>query len=170
MNGRLYDPELGRMLSPDPYVQVPEYSQNFNRGSYVLNTPLNLTDPTGFSFLGKLFGGGAWDWLKQNWRTVLVIVVMAAITYLAFGTLTGVAGMWGATLLGSTAAAAAGGTVTAAVGGAFLGAVAGGLTAAVNGGNTSDVLRGAVVGGVSGALTAGMHSHTTRQIFPAAGV
>jgi len=27
------------MLSPDPYVQVPEYSQNFNRYSYVMNTP-----------------------------------------------------------------------------------------------------------------------------------
>ncbi len=49
MNGRIYDPELGRMLSPDPFVQVPEYSQNFNRYSYVLNNPLNLTDPTGYS-------------------------------------------------------------------------------------------------------------------------
>jgi hypothetical protein len=78
--------------------------------------------------------------------------------------------MWGATLLGETAAAAAGGTVTAAVGGAFLGAVAGGLTAAVNGGNASDVLRGAVVGGVSGALTAGMHSIGGNLVADAANV
>jgi RHS repeat-associated protein len=56
MNGRIYDPELGRFLSPDPYVQIPEYSQNFNRYSYVLNNPLNATDPSGFSFLGKIFG------------------------------------------------------------------------------------------------------------------
>lgn len=33
MNGRIYDPELGRFLSPDPYVQIPEYSQNFFFGS-----------------------------------------------------------------------------------------------------------------------------------------
>ena len=33
MNGRIYDPEIGRFLSADPYVQVPEYSQNFNRYS-----------------------------------------------------------------------------------------------------------------------------------------
>lgn len=26
MNGRLYDAELGRMLSADPYVQVPEHA------------------------------------------------------------------------------------------------------------------------------------------------
>lgn len=47
MNGRIYDPEIGRFLSPDPYVQVPEYSQNFNRYTYVLNNPLSYTDPSG---------------------------------------------------------------------------------------------------------------------------
>src|SRR5690606_9505952 len=55
MNGRIYDPELGRFLSPDPVVQIPEYSQNFNRYSYCLNNPLNATDPSGFSFLSKVF-------------------------------------------------------------------------------------------------------------------
>jgi RHS repeat-associated protein len=58
MNGRIYDPELGRFLSPDPYVQIPEYSQNFNRYSYVLNNPLNATDPSGFSFLSKFYFWG----------------------------------------------------------------------------------------------------------------
>jgi RHS repeat-associated protein len=47
MNGRIYDPELGRFLSADPFVQVPEYSQNFNRYSYVLNNPLSYTDSSG---------------------------------------------------------------------------------------------------------------------------
>ena len=35
MNARLYDPILGRFLSPDPYVQMPYMSQNFNRYTYV---------------------------------------------------------------------------------------------------------------------------------------
>jgi RHS repeat-associated protein len=47
MNGRMYDPLLGRFLSPDPFVQMPDYSQNFNRYSYCLNNPLIYTDPDG---------------------------------------------------------------------------------------------------------------------------
>ncbi len=51
MNGRLYDPTLGRFLSPDNYVQEPGNSQSFNRYSYCLNNPLKYTDPS-----GELFG------------------------------------------------------------------------------------------------------------------
>lgn len=47
MNARLYDPYLGRFLSPDPYVQLPDFSQNFNRYSYCLNNPLNCNDLSG---------------------------------------------------------------------------------------------------------------------------
>ena len=47
MDGRLYDPDLGRFLSPDNYVQAPDDSQSFNRFSYCLNNPLKYTDPTG---------------------------------------------------------------------------------------------------------------------------
>jgi len=47
MNGRMYDPLVGRFLSPDPYVQVPDFSQSFNRYSYCLNNPLIYTDPDG---------------------------------------------------------------------------------------------------------------------------
>jgi RHS repeat-associated protein len=36
----LYDPVLGRFFSPDNYVQMPDYSQCFNRYSYCLNNPL----------------------------------------------------------------------------------------------------------------------------------
>ncbi len=47
MNGRLYDPILGRFFSPDPYVQFPDFSQSYNRYSYCLNNPLKYTDPSG---------------------------------------------------------------------------------------------------------------------------
>lgn len=47
MNGRIYDPVLGRFLSPDPYVQLPGYANGFNRYAYCLNNPLVYTDPTG---------------------------------------------------------------------------------------------------------------------------
>lgn len=54
MNGRLYDPLVGRFLSPDNYVQAPDYSQSFNRYGYCLNNPLRYTDPSG-DFLLWLF-------------------------------------------------------------------------------------------------------------------
>lgn len=47
MNARVYDPALGRFISPDPYVQMPDFTQNFNRYSYGLNNPLRYTDPDG---------------------------------------------------------------------------------------------------------------------------
>lgn len=47
MNGRMYDPYLGRMLSPDNVVQLPNATQNYNRYSYVMNNPLKYTDPSG---------------------------------------------------------------------------------------------------------------------------
>lgn len=54
MNARLYDPLLGRFLSPDPYVQMPDFTQNFNRYSYALNNPLVYSDESGEIF-GTIF-------------------------------------------------------------------------------------------------------------------
>ena len=48
MNARVYDPKLGRFLSPDPFIQFPESTQGFNRYTYTLNNPLSFTDPTGY--------------------------------------------------------------------------------------------------------------------------
>ncbi|WED66575.1 SpvB/TcaC N-terminal domain-containing protein [Synoicihabitans lomoniglobus] len=48
MNGRIYDPLLGRFLSADIVVQAPGNLQSYNRYSYVLNNPLTMTDPTGY--------------------------------------------------------------------------------------------------------------------------
>lgn len=59
MNARLYDPLLGRFLSPDPYVQSPDFSQNFNRYTYALNNPLRYTDEDGEFFLTTMLLTGA---------------------------------------------------------------------------------------------------------------
>jgi RHS repeat-associated protein len=47
MNGRLYNPRVGRFTTPDPMVSGLG-SQSLNPYSYVLNDPLNLRDPSGF--------------------------------------------------------------------------------------------------------------------------
>lgn len=60
MNARLYDPLLGRFLSPDPYVQAPDFTQNFNRYTYCVNNPLVYIDQDGeliwFIIGGALIG------------------------------------------------------------------------------------------------------------------
>ena len=48
MNGRIYDPQLGRFLSPDPLV-VGVTSQYWNRYSYVMNNPMRFNDPSGYA-------------------------------------------------------------------------------------------------------------------------
>ncbi len=47
MNGRVYDPQLGRFLSADPLIGHLDDSQSVHPYAYVGNRPLNATDPTG---------------------------------------------------------------------------------------------------------------------------
>ncbi|MBB5212001.1 FG-GAP-like repeat-containing protein [Microbulbifer hydrolyticus] len=73
MNGRIYDPVLGRFLQADPMIDGVTDPQGYNRYSYVKGNPLTLTDPTGYyswddfkddlsegweSLKGRLFGDG----------------------------------------------------------------------------------------------------------------
>ncbi|MYM67691.1 hypothetical protein GTP45_12715 [Pseudoduganella sp. FT55W] len=48
LNGRVYDPGIGRFISADPFVTDWSNGQSLNRYSYVLNSPLNYTDPSGY--------------------------------------------------------------------------------------------------------------------------
>jgi RHS repeat-associated protein len=109
MGGRVYDPEIGRFLSPDPFVQFAESTQGLNRYAYVGNNPLTHTDPSGY-FIKKA--------LKIGYT-------IAASYY------TG--GLAGAALGSATAGAAVGGAVggylsTGSVQDALLGALGGAMT------------------------------------------
>jgi RHS repeat-associated protein len=55
MNARLYDPELGRFIQADDFVE-PEATQGLNRYSYVLNNPMSATDPSGNFSLRQALG------------------------------------------------------------------------------------------------------------------
>ena len=83
MNGRMYDPVIARFLSPDPFVQVPEDLQNYNRYSYCLNNPLKYSDPSGElawvvpviagtiigSYMGGAITSNEWNPIsKQYWQ------------------------------------------------------------------------------------------------------
>ncbi|MFZ5430467.1 MAG: RHS repeat-associated core domain-containing protein, partial [Bacteroidota bacterium] len=84
MNGRLYDPVVGRFLSPDPYIADPSFTQSYNRYSYVLNNPLKYNDPTGefpwlaagifaaYMYLNNAHANrdqstGKWAWNPTSW-------------------------------------------------------------------------------------------------------
>lgn len=67
MNGRAYDPATSMFLSPDPYIQAPDFTQNFNRYTYCLNNPLMYTDPSGefwHLIIGAAVGGVANWWFN----------------------------------------------------------------------------------------------------------
>jgi RHS repeat-associated protein len=134
MNGRIYDPTLGRFLSVDPLVQEAGNLQNLNRYTYVLNNPLSLTDPSGFNFLG-----GIGKWIGKNWKMIATAVIAIAVAWycpIALG-LTG-------TFWGAVAGGAAGG-----FGGAFTGTL-------LAGGSIGDAFRAGVTGAVIGGVTAGL--------------
>ena len=62
MNGRLYDPVLGRMLSPDIAIQDEHNAQAYNRYSYCFNNPLRFTDPSGY-VVREVYDYTDWDFM-----------------------------------------------------------------------------------------------------------
>ncbi|MGY0651179.1 RHS repeat domain-containing protein [Luteimonas sp. A537] len=130
MNGRIYDPTLGRFLQPDPVVQAPMGSQGWNAYTYVFNNPLAYTDPTGL-----------FSW-KKIWRP-LVAIVASVVTY---GAATGWATAW---LAGTSLA-------TNAV---AIGAIAGGIAGFAGGAIATGTFKGGVQGAFSGLIFGGIAGH-----------
>lgn len=54
MNGRVFDPLIGRFMSADPFIQALGNLQSYNRYAYVMNNPLAYTDPSWYFSLKKL--------------------------------------------------------------------------------------------------------------------
>ncbi len=53
MNGRVFDPVIGRFLSADPYIDGPETTQGWNRYAYVQGRVMSATDPTGYEAFNR---------------------------------------------------------------------------------------------------------------------
>lgn len=127
MNGRVYDPAIGRFLSADPHIQAPHDLQNFNRYSYVNNNPLSYTDPSGYFFkklweTTKSYFKSQFNFVKKYWRPLLAIAITVALPGSAF--LVGMVGN-SAVLHGAIAGFLAGAVTTGSLKGAAIGAFTG---------------------------------------------
>jgi RHS repeat-associated protein len=73
MVGRVQDAITGRFLSADPTIPHPMDPQSYNPYSYVRNTPLTYTDPTGFGDVGNVqWYNGPWDNMEFTFEATLV--------------------------------------------------------------------------------------------------
>ncbi len=125
MNGRMYDPVVGRFISADPFIQSPDFTQSLNRYAYCINNPLSLIDPSGYS------------WFSRNWKSLSATVVGIAVSVVTMGSATSL----GACIAASAAGGAAGALTGSLLNGANIGQIAkatftgafwGGLAGAAN--------------------------------------
>jgi RHS repeat-associated protein len=127
MNGRVYDPYLGRFLSADSVIQNLAATQTINPYSYAGNDPTRYIDPSGHSFLGDVLG-------------VLAAVVTAIFL---------------PELLPAYFTAISAATVGSIATGLVAGFVGGFVGAYVSTGSLSAALTAGLISGVVGGLTAG---------------
>jgi len=169
MNGRLYDPLNGRMLSADNYVQGGLGTQGYNRYSYAGNNPLKYTDPEGENplLIAALIGG------TMNWLAHGAEFSMDGLGYFGVGSAAGLVGagvgagvssvlagggFW-AGAIGTSSASAVGfgsGALAGAAGGGAGGFLLGSGNSAVAGNSTKDIVNAGLRDGAYGALTGGL--------------
>ena len=170
MNGRVYDPRLGRFLQADPYVGDPSDMLSLNRYAYAHGNPLSNVDPSGHIVftLGALIAKAAFDL-----TLIQTIAVFAAAGFadalvsgasfgdaLASGLVSG-ASAWA---FGSLPLPAGGGFVGGAVRAVGYGTV-GGVTSVLRGGRFG---HGFVSAGLSGALAGPVGGRVGRAFGSAA--
>ncbi len=141
MDGRLYDPLVGRMFSPDPYIPDGTNTQDYNKYIYARNNPLKYNDPDG------------------EWVNIVVGAAIGGVANLIIQGAKGNVNSWGdgfkAFGVGALAGGVAGATFGAGVGlvsGAGISAGVMGTTAAGAGGFVGGALGGAGGGALSGAI------------------
>ena len=158
MNARLYDPVLGRFLSPDPYVQMLDYTQAFNRYSYCMNSPLCYVDENGefiWFVIGAAVIGGAIN-VATHWKSI--DNVWQGLGYFGVGAAAGAIGAATGGIAGG--AGFIGGAIGGFVGGATSGFTLGFGNTLMDGGSIGDAWRngvnGALTGAVTGSVTGGL--------------
>ncbi|MCP4490569.1 MAG: hypothetical protein GY820_25130 [Gammaproteobacteria bacterium] len=165
MNGRVYDPDLGRFMSADPFIKFVDSTQGFNRYSYTDNNPLSRVDPGGFGWFKKLLGSihkgirkvkdnisGFIDKYKTELKQLVVIVASYYVGTWAYdaymsGATAGAASA-DAYIAAHTAGQATAGTIAAAASGATMG-LGNGYNSGLRG---SDLFKAGLTGAALGSM------------------
>ena len=156
MNGRVYDPLIARFTSADPMTESPFSTQGWNRYSYVGNSPLNFTDPSGYCFMGCFWQSAfraVGSFIRQNWAAIVQFAVSAtcAATPVCAPFLPIVAGLTSAIITGVTS-----GKLGMALKAGFITAVTAGITQYI--GQQIGELGGGLMGGSEGSPVAASSS------------
>src|SRR3569623_959008 len=95
MNGRQYDPTLGRFIESDPSIQGAVNLQSFNRYSYVLENPLSLVEPSGYNWASKMWHKHVnklvfgivpnTPFVKEEFRRSYILRTIGSITAATYG-------------------------------------------------------------------------------------
>jgi len=175
MNGRLYDPVIGRFFSPDKYVANSSFTQDFNRYTYARNNPLHYTDPSGEIIVPILLGIFIGAMINVVANINNIDGIGQGFLYALTGGLAGGLAGWAGPAVASAL------SVTGFLGGMAAGATAGAAAGFITGaGNTwiqggsfgqglfaglkSGVI-GSVIGGVTGGLIGGMEAWSNGASF-----
>ncbi|MGB2741705.1 MAG: FG-GAP-like repeat-containing protein [Cognaticolwellia sp.] len=159
MNGRIYDPTLGRFLQADPFIQAPKDSQSYNRYTYGFNNPLSGTDPSGYG------------WLSDTWKKIKKVVIpIVAVVAAYYGYTQGLEWLSSTATISTTTTATtttAFGTVattstvtstfTYATTSAYIGA--GAISGAVSGAIMTGSLKGTLVGAFTGSMFGAVNTY-----------
>ena len=167
MNGRIYDPVLGRFTSPDPFIQDPLNLQCLNRYSYCNNNPVSFMDPSGYSWRHPFRHIGHWF----NSAAKAVSNVVSSAVKLVTQNLSTIATAVIGITVGTMTMGAGYGIILSGASSGFASSSAGTL---FSGGNLGDALKaglkGSIIGGITAQATYGVgeafgHATTTSNVI-----
>lgn len=147
MNGRVYEPTLGRFLSADPFIQAPDFSQSYNRYAYLFNNPLSGADPSGFNGFTEFRDNVAIPAAVFAMFTTPEVSLWVGFRY----------SKWDEYAIKNYEYAGEAGIAVASYFGPWFGALASAHVTRIRGGDTADILQAAAL------------SYFTAQAFSAAG-
>ena len=160
MDGRMYDPNTGRMLVTDNYVNGSSETQSYNRYTYAANNPLKYSDPSGdfVQLIAAGVIGGAINWMTHGGR-----LDAKGLGYFGIGAVASAIGFGAGQAISAGLGTSAGfinGAIAGGGAGAAGGAVLGSGNALVGGQNSSGIMdagwRGALTGAATGGLIGGI--------------